>query len=185
MRRTNEEINAIYQTYLTLDKSRSANSRAKELGITSPMIAKWDTGTIPRANAAIDTVYYKSRIVEEHVVANGIPIKDEIYLLLVQGFNVETIAFKLDRSVESVANMKAYFLKENIINPNQLNADLTIHEIAMILGFTERETTSLYKSGIKKIMESIGDIHDLLDDSNEFRNTDGRCSVKCYSSMMH
>jgi len=196
-RRTNAQINALYRIYQAVKgEFNSVASLSHFLDISTSIVIKWNNGAVPLpdANPKPKDFYnernrngYNSDATEPVELARALPTDDEVYLMLVQGYTTDVIAMKLDLTVESVVNTKAYYLKENIISPAQLNADLTIHEIATVLGLTYSETTDLYDSGLKKIMDAIGEVNDLVNepsDDEAFRDYGNDILSKHYSLMM-
>ncbi len=195
MARTRAEVNVVYKKYLVVkDDFPNASQLGKYLDIAPNVIRNWNNGSIPLPDAnPKPQSFYNDRARDGYIaepkitieIANNIPTNDEIYYLLTQGCSVEYIAMRLHKTVEVVAHTKAYFLKENIINPSQMNADLTLKEIALVLGFSEAETNKLYRSGLNKIMNAIGDINDLVAEPNDddcYRDSKGGAS-RHYSSM--
>ena len=110
-RRTQAELIKLYEVCVELFDTMNNNQISVKLNIGTTVVANWRKGNKPKVAFKPGTRDDNDKVVIEHTIINNIPIKDEIYLLLVQGDSTESIALRLDQTVESVAHMKAYYIR--------------------------------------------------------------------------
>ena len=183
--RSRQTLLNFYNEYQANKSSKTKSEWIRYFNISPTTFSKWQKNIPPKVAKHPNKANQDTE--PSLVISNNIPSKDEIYFLLVQGYSIQHIAHRLNKPLESIANTKAYFLKEGIIKPQQMNADLSMQEIGLILGMNESKVRSLYKSGLKKIMDAIGDVNDLVSEPIEdenFRNVGNDICSKRYSVLM-
>lgn len=99
MRRTNAELNNIYELYLSIPKVFKQAHRARMLSVSRDMIGKWDKGFKPQpiANPQDNSFYYMKRVGKEVVRVDTLLDTDLSY-----EFEFEDIAERLKLSTSEV-----------------------------------------------------------------------------------
>ncbi len=185
-RRSQSELIELYDECTKLFDTMNNNQISVKLNIGTTVVANWRKGNKPKVAFKPGTRDDNDKVVIEHTIINNIPIKDEIYLLLVQGDSIESIALQLDQTIETIAHMKAYYIRQNLINPNQSNANLNFKEIALILDIHPKTVRQLYLSGLAKLFTLLEDSELDIDIIEEcFRDTGATSSVRTRSAMMN
>ncbi len=196
MRRTREEIYNIYLKYVVIDKDLTNAAIARELNICASAIGKFRKGFVPPVAAnPKPPSYYNHKYAQANAkstvvltVANNLPLKEQIIILLKDDHSVRDVAEHLDLTPKSVAIVKAHSGLDNRIKATDNGANMSFEDISYALSIDESEVIRTYQSGLGKLFDLIGDIGNLkayLEDDipSEFRNTGEQCS-KHYSSVV-